>query len=52
MALTAANEAGGSDRRGGSNWNEEANRERLEAAALAHLNESDSGGSVGVGVCE
>lgn len=50
--LTTANEAGGSDGRDDSSWNEEANRERLEAAASAHLNGSDSGVSVGVGVLE
>lgn len=44
---TTTNESGGSD----SSWNEEANRERLEAAALVNLNLSDGGGSVGVGVC-
>lgn len=46
-AADDANEAGGSD----SSWNEKANRERLEAAAPAQLNGSDSGGSVGVGAC-
>ena len=39
--LTTANEAGGSDSGNDSSWNEEANRERLEAAASAHLNGSE-----------
>ena len=51
VRLTTANEAGGSNSRDDSRWNEEAKRERLEAAASAPLNGSDSSGSVGLGFC-
>ena len=51
VRLTTAKEAEGSNGRDDSSWNEEVNRERLEAATMGHLNGSDSGGGVGLGVC-